>query len=85
MFTTGDVWTMGCNSSYTYNMSVLASALYFLTGYVLTEIESFSPFGIRNMGQLSQKVLDIGEIASGEIWKRFDEKPAKKVINIKSI
>ena len=85
MFTTGDVWTMGCNSSYTYNMSVLASALYFLTGYVLTEITSMSPFGIRNMGKLTQKVLDVDDISSGRIWDRFTEKPVKKVINIHSI
>ena len=80
MFTHDDLWTAGCNSSFTYNVALLASAIYHLTGYVLVEIRGDN---IRDRCVSSINVLDIVEIESGDIWKRFSNKqsiiPIKKV------
>jgi hypothetical protein len=81
MFTHDDLWTAGCNSSFTYNIALFASAIYYLTSYVLVEIQGKN---IRGRGVDSINVLDIQEIESGNIWKRFSNKP-QTVIPIKKI
>tara|TARA_R110002167_G_C12707254_1_gene655229 strand:+ start:43367 stop:44743 length:1377 start_codon:yes stop_codon:yes gene_type:complete len=39
MFLEGDLWDQACDNSYTWNLSMLAVALYWLTRLVLVEIE----------------------------------------------
>jgi len=39
MFLEGDLWDQACDNSYTWNLSMLAAALYWLTRLVLVEIE----------------------------------------------
>lgn len=39
MFLDGDLWDQACDNSYTWNLSMLAVALYWLTRLVLVEIE----------------------------------------------
>ena len=39
MFLEGDLWDQACENSYTWNLSMLAVALYWLTRLVMVEIE----------------------------------------------
>ena len=39
MFLDGDLWDQACDNSYTWNLSMLAVSLYWLTRLVLVEIE----------------------------------------------
>lgn len=40
MFLEGSLWTQACDNSFTWNVSVLALAMFYLTGRVMTHIES---------------------------------------------
>ena len=82
MFTHDELWTAGCNSSFTYNLALFASAIYYLTSYVLVKIEGAD---IRGRGINSVDVINIEEIDSGKIWDRFNKKEPARIIPISVI
>ena len=59
LFLEGPMWTQGCDNSFTWNLSVLAISLYWLTRMVLVEIEA--PIIRRASLPSTLKVIDINE------------------------
>jgi uncharacterized protein len=87
MYTQDELWTMGCNNSFAYNLGIFATAMYFITGKVLTKIEGSD---IRSRGETYVDVIDVDLIKTGDIWDLFAvdranraSKVLRRVISIK--